>query len=215
MPADIFNTMKKEQSGKLITYSLLALIPAACTQNQRSVEKPNIIYILADDLGYGEVGVYGQQKIETPNIDALAIDGIIFTQHYSGAPVSAPARSSLLTGLHMGHTPIRGNDEWSQRGNVWNYKAMIQDSTLEGQRPLPEGITTLPELLKKAGYQTGMVGKWGLGAPHTNSIPSKKGFDYFFGYNCQRQAHTYTPVHLYENEKRFHLNNDTIAPRTG
>ena len=178
-------------------------------------EKPNIIYILADDLGYGDVGAYGQTKIETPNIDALAKEGMMFTQHYSGAPVCAPARAALLTGLHGGHASIRGNDEWEERGDVWNYRAIIKDSTLEGQRPMPKNTITIAQLLKSANYKTAIVGKWGLGAPQTESIPTKMGFDYFFGYNCQRLAHTYTPVHLYENDQRVYLNNDTIAPGLG
>ena len=176
--------------------------------------RPNVIYILADDLGYGELGVYGQDKIETPNLDALANSGMRFTQHYSGAPVCAPARYMLLTGKHAGHSFIRGNDEWDERGEVWNYRAVILDSTLEGQRPIPITTVLLPQKLKEVGYRTGMVGKWGLGAPHTESIPTKMGFDFFFGYNCQRQAHTYYPVHLYHNEQRFFLGNDTIAPST-
>nr|WP_299487124.1 arylsulfatase [uncultured Allomuricauda sp.] len=179
-----------------------------------SIKKPNIIYILADDLGYGELGVYGQEKIETPNIDALAQSGMLFTQHYTGAPVCAPARYMFLTGKHAGHSYIRGNDEWNERGNVWDYREVILDSTLEGQRPLPTSTVLFPQLLKKEGYATGMAGKWGLGAPHTNSIPTKMGFDFFYGYNCQRQAHTYYPVHLYKNENRIHLNNDTIPPHT-
>lgn len=178
-------------------------------------KKPNIIYILADDLGYGDLGAYGQTKIETPNIDALASDGMLFTQHYSGAPVCAPARASLLTGKHGGQASIRGNDEWTDRGNVWDYFEMLKDSTLEGQRPMPKNTTTIADLLKTANYKTAIVGKWGLGAPQTESIPTKMGFDYFFGYNCQRIAHTYTPTHLYENEKRYHLNNDTIPPHEG
>lgn len=177
-------------------------------------KKTNIIYILADDLGYGELGAYGQQKIETPNIDALAKNGMLFTQHYSGAPVCAPARYMLLTGKHAGHSYIRGNDEWRERGNVWDYRAAILDSTLEGQRPIPSNTVLLPQKLKDKGYATGMVGKWGLGAPHTEAIPTKMGFDFFYGYNDQRQAHTYYPVHLYHNEKRVYLNNDTIAPTT-
>ncbi|WP_228853395.1 arylsulfatase [Aegicerativicinus sediminis] len=181
---------------------------------QEASKKPNIIYILADDLGYGELGVYGQKLIETPNIDALANDGMMFTQHYSSAPVCAPARYMLLTGTHSGHSYIRGNDEWRDRGKVWDYREMIKDSVLEGQRPVPDSINFFPALLQKEGYATGMIGKWGLGAPHTNSIPNKKGFDYFLGYNCQRQAHTYYPVHLYENEHRIHLDNDTVAPHT-
>lgn len=114
-----------------------------------TAKKPNIIYILADDLGYGDLGVYGQTKIETPNIDALAKEGMLFTQHYTASPVCAPARASLLTGLHGGHASIRGNDEWTERGDVWSYRAMIADSTLEGQRPMPKSTVTIAELLKK------------------------------------------------------------------
>jgi len=176
--------------------------------------KPNIIYILADDLGYAEVGAYGQEKIETPNIDALAKQGMLFTQHYTSAPVCAPARYMLLTGTHSGHAYIRGNEEWGERGEVWNYKAMAQDSVLEGQRPMPDSTITIAKKLKEVGYSTAMFGKWGLGAPHTNSIPTKMGFDYFVGFNCQRQAHTYYPLHLYKNDNRLHLDNDTIAPST-
>lgn len=178
------------------------------------IKKPNIIYILADDLGYGDLGCYGQTRIETPNIDRLAASGIRFTQHYSGAPVCAPSRCVLLTGKHMGHAAIRGNDEWGSRGNVWDYQAMLADSTLEGQSPMPESETTVAQLLKTAGYTNGIVGKWGLGAPQTNSTPLHKGFDFFYGYNCQRQAHTYYPVHLYKNNRRVYLGNDTVAPNT-
>lgn len=185
----------------------------AYSQTQQS-SKPNIIYILADDLGYGELGCYGQKRIETPNIDKLAANGIRFTQHYSGAPVCAPSRCVLLTGKHMGHAAIRGNDEWGERGKVWDYRAMFADSVLEGQRPLPENEITIAQLLKTAGYTNGIVGKWGLGAPHTKSTPLHKGFDFFFGYNCQRQAHTYYPLHLYKNDRRIYLSNDTIAPNT-
>jgi arylsulfatase A-like enzyme len=176
--------------------------------------RPNIIYILADDLGYGDLGIYGQSRIETPNIDRLAATGMAFTRHYCGSPVSAPSRCVLLTGLHTGHSQVRGNDEWGERGDVWSYRAMIADSTLEGQRPLVEGTVTVAQLLQQAGYKTGMTGKWGLGAPQTESIPTKMGFDWFFGINCQRMAHTYYPVFLYENEHRYHLNNDTVAPGT-
>ena len=173
---------------------------------------PNIIFILADDLGYGEVGAYGQDKIETPNIDALAAGGMLFTQHYSGAPVCAPARSVLMTGLHTGHTHIRGNDEWRERGPVWDYAAMFEDSGLEGQRPLLDSVITMAEMLKEAGYATGSVGKWGLGAPGTEGVPTRQGFDFFYGYNCQRQAHTFYPMHLWRNEERVLLGNDLVAP---
>ena len=198
-------------------FHLLAFLFLSCNADVKLIKsgsKPNIIYILADDLGYGDIGVYGQEKIETPNLDELARNGMIFTQHYTGAPVCAPARYMLLTGKHAGHSYIRGNDEWKERGNVWDYREMIIDSTLEGQRPIPSNTILFPQLLKKEGYTTGMIGKWGLGAPHTNSIPTKMGFDFFFGYNCQRQAHTYYPLHLYKNENRVHLNNDTIPPNT-
>ncbi|HMP29696.1 MAG TPA: arylsulfatase [Saprospiraceae bacterium] len=179
------------------------------------IQKPNIIYIMADDLGYGELGAYGQEKIETPNIDALAKGGMLFKQFYSGAPVCAPARAILMTGKHSGHNYIRGNDEWRDRGMVWDYMAMNNDSTLEGQRPLPANTITFAKLLQEQGYTNAIVGKWGLGAPHTESIPNNMGFDYFFGYNCQRQAHTLYPQHLYENKARFYLKNKAIAPNTG
>ena len=178
-------------------------------------QRPNIIYILADDLGYGEIGVFGQKLIETPNIDNLAKSGMIFTDHYSGAPVCAPARSVLLTGNHSGNTHIRANGEWSERGNVWSFKAMLEDPYLEGQRPLLDSITTVAQVLHDNGYKTGMIGKWGLGAPLTNSIPNKKGFDFFYGYNCQRQAHTYYPTHLWKNETRDLLDNYIVTKQEG
>ncbi len=177
--------------------------------------KPNIIYILADDLGYADLGCYGQKKIETPNIDALAENGMRFTQHYTSSPVCAPARCMLLTGLHSGHAQIRGNDEWADRGDVWDFEAMANDPNLEGQRPLKPGTQTIGTLLQQAGYKTGVVGKWGLGGPLTEGIPNKQGFDFFYGYNCQRQAHTYFPVHLWKNTEKVPLNNKMVPPRTG
>ena len=191
---------------------IISVLTFSCTSTTDT--KPNIIYILADDLGYGELGAYGQTKIETPNIDRLAENGMVFTQHYSGSPVCAPSRCVLLTGLHSGHSYVRGNDEWAERGPVWDYVEMIKNPALEGQRPLPEGTTTIGTLLQSAGYKTAIVGKWGLGAPGTEGIPNKQGFDFFFGYNCQRQAHTYNPVHLWKNEERVFTGNDTIAPGT-
>ncbi len=204
----------KIQTIGICIVALFAIIACTAKEKKVSKKKPNIIYILADDLGYGELGCYGQKLIETPNIDKLAQNGIKFTDHYSGAPVCAPSRCVLLTGKHSGHAYVRGNDEWHERGDTWNYKAMIADSTLEGQRPMPADTKTIAKLLKGAGYKTGMVGKWGLGAPNTHSIPTNQGFDFFCGYNCQRQAHTYYPVHLYKNGCRIYLDNDTVAPNT-
>lgn len=198
----------------LFTLSFLFLITYQSCKNSSSniKDKPNIIFILADDLGYGELGAYGQKRIETPNIDKLAENGMLFTQHYSGSPVCAPSRCILLTGLHSGHAQIRGNDEWADRGPVWDYVEMIKNPALEGQRPIREGTATIASLLKTAGYNTAVVGKWGLGAPGTEGVPGRQGFDLFYGYNCQRQAHTYFPVHLWKNDERVFLNNDTIAP---
>ncbi len=191
----------------------VALFSAGCTVSDPV--KPNIIIILADDLGYGDTGPYGQGKIETPNIDRLAEGGMRFTRHYAGSPVCAPSRCVLLTGLHTGHSQIRGNDEWADRGDVWSYRAMIADPALEGQRPLSEGTVTLASILQKNGYITGAVGKWGLGAPYTGGAPERQGFDFFYGINCQRMAHTYYPVHLWRNGTRVPLRNDTVPPHTG
>jgi arylsulfatase A-like enzyme len=198
---------------------LLWLATIGACNNQGStpgteIVQPNIIYILADDLGYGELGAYGQQLIETPNIDKLANEGMRFTQHYAGAPVCAPSRCVLLTGKHLGHAYIRGNDEMAERGKVWDFAAASADPGLEGQRPLPAGTTTIGTLLQSAGYTTAIIGKWGLGAPLTDGIPNKQGFDFFFGYNCQRQAHTYNPLHLWKNDQKVALNNELVAPRT-
>src|SRR6476646_2321449 len=123
-------------------------------------QKPNIIFILADDLGYGELGCYGQRRIKTPNLDRLASEGMRFTQCYAGTTVCAPSRSSLMTGQHTGHTRIRGNDAY----------------------PLQEGDVTVAQVLQQAGYKTGLIGKWGLGLPGTTGTPGKKGFEEFFGY---------------------------------
>ena len=202
---------------KLLTKGLLAFFIIGsfiqCSPEKKET-KPNIIYILADDLGYGELGCYGQQKIETPNLDDLATNGVRFTDHYAGAPVCAPSRCVLLTGKHLGHAHIRGNDEWGERGEVWDFAKAVEDPNLEGQRPLPQGTNTIASLLKTAGYKTGMIGKWGLGAPLTNGIPTKQGFDFFCGYNCQRQAHTYYPKHLWRNEEKIWLDNDLVVPGT-
>jgi arylsulfatase A-like enzyme len=151
--------------------------------------KPNVIFILADDLGYGDLGFLGQEWIETPHLDRLAADGVFFSNHYSGATVCAPSRSALMTGLHTGHTPVRGNFEIKP----------------EGQYPLPDSLLTLPQLFKQAGYATAAFGKWGLGFVGTEGDPNKQGFDQFFGYNCQRIAHRYYPEYLWNNENKVFL----------
>jgi len=189
---------------------LLAVLFSCSTPDAVKHQPPNILLILADDLGYGETGAYGQSIIETPNIDKLAQTGIRFSEHYSGAPVCAPARCILLTGKHAGHAHIRGNDEWASRGDVWSLQAMFENPNLEGQRPLPDSVVTIAEHLKTAGYRTAIVGKWGLGAPNTEGIPNNQGFDLFYGYNCQRQAHTLYPLHLWKNKERVLLNNRMV-----
>lgn len=162
-----------------------ALVSVVSAQNVQKL--PNIVFILADDLGYGDLSCYGQQKFKTPNIDRLAKDGILFTQHYCGCTVSAPSRSSLMTGLHSGHTPIRGNKEWKP----------------EGQWPLPAASNTITEMLKSQGYTTGAFGKWGLGFVGTEGDPNRQGFDEFYGFNCQSLAHNYYPDHLWHNQEKI------------
>ncbi|MDG2180601.1 MAG: arylsulfatase [Mariniblastus sp.] len=169
---------------------LLVLAALLMTKAAEATEKqPNIIYILADDLGYGDLGCYGQELIKTPNIDSLAKTGMRFTDHYSGAPVCAPARCVLLTGLHTGHCPIRGNRALEFEGNV----------------PIPKSYVTLGEVMQKAGYATGAFGKWGQGYPGSVGDPVLRGFDQFYGYNCQREAHNYYPGHLWKNDKKVVL----------
>ena len=170
----------------------LALLLSAC-QSELPTERPNVILILADDLGWGELGSYGQTRIRTPVLDRLAADGLRFTNHYSGSPVCAPSRDVLLTGLHSGHAYIRDNDELPERGDVWG------DTTIEGQRPLLPDTYTLGRLFRDAGYVTAAIGKWGLGGPGTSGEPNLQGFDHWYGYLCQREAHNYYPTHLWRN----------------
>jgi len=159
--------------------------------------KPNVVFILADDLGYAEVGCYGQKKIKTPNIDKLAAEGMRFTQAYSGNPVCAPSRCTLMTGLHTGHSQVRGN---KQMGGAAGWKL---GATIGGQYPLADGTLTVARMFQQAGYATGAFGKWGLGRVGTSGDPQKQGFDHFFGYICQRQAHTFYPNHLWKDGEVF------------
>ncbi len=163
----------------------LFLFSIALALSLTAAEKPNLIYILLDDAGYGDFSCYGQTKFQTPNIDRLAHEGMLFTDHYAGSTVCAPTRCVLMTGLHTGHAFVRGNRE-------------VQP---EGQAPMPADIVTIPRLLKAAGYATGAFGKWGLGAPGSASDPMEH-FDRFYGYNCQRQAHNFYPTHLWKNREK-------------
>lgn len=183
----------------IVCFILLFSLPTA-SQKRDAVHKPNVVYIYADDLGYGELGCYGQQKIKTPNLDRMAAEGLRFTQHYTGAPVCAPARCMLLTGKHAGHAYIRGNYELGG----------FADSAEGGQMPLAENTFTIAKLMKQAGYATAAIGKWGLGMSNTTGDPNKQGFDYFYGYLDQKQAHNYYPSHLWENGRRDVLNNPLI-----
>ncbi|MEY4089295.1 MAG: hypothetical protein RJB55_1566, partial [Verrucomicrobiota bacterium] len=144
-----------------------------------AADKLNVVFILADDLGWGELGSYGQKKIPTPNLDRLAAQGMRFTRHYSGAPVCAPSRCVLMTGKHLGHSEVRGNRQ-----------AKVTDPRFdEGQHPLTAGAVTIAQVFREAGYTTGAMGKWGLGPVGSTGDPNAKGFDLFFGYNCQAVAH--------------------------
>jgi arylsulfatase A-like enzyme len=158
--------------------------------------RPNVVFILADDLGWGELGSYGQKKIPTPNLDRLAAQGMRFTRHYSGAPVCAPSRCVLMTGKHLGHAEVRGNLQ---------AKARMPQFT-EGQYPLTEQAVTFVQLFQKAGYATGAMGKWGLGPVGSTGEPTRKGFDLFFGYNCQGVAHSYYPEYLWRNSDKVTIN---------
>ena len=180
--------MKRIENGlslKLLSVISVVTSLTSCASDKEMdrVDNPNIIFILADDLGYADLSCMGQKKFSTPNIDRLASQGMIFTQHYSGSSVSAPSRSCLITGQHTGHTTIRGNKELP----------------VEGQHPMSSDIYTIFKMLKDNGYKTSVFGKWGLGAPGTEGSPENQNVDEFYGYNCQRQSHTYYPAFLWKN----------------
>lgn len=192
--------------------ALALLIVAGCSgprsesgpETSKAAERPNIVIVLADDLGWGELGCYGQERIPTPAIDALAARGVRFTQGYSGSPVCAPSRCVLLTGRHTGHATIRNNTE--------NGGLRFGPEALEGQTPLPAGEWTVARELHDAGYRTGFVGKWGLGGPDTTGHPLEQGFDRFYGILCQRKAHGFYPTHLWSDREREPLaGNDYLA----
>src|SRR6056297_3535693 len=167
-------------------YLALILIITSCNNpdaDHKKDSKPNIIYIMADDLGYADLGCYGQEIIQTPNIDKLADQGIRFTQHYAASTVCAPSRCGLMTGMHMGHAEVRGNKE-------------VDPS---GQMPLSDSTITVAEMLKKAGYSTALIGKWGLGVENTSGEPNKQGFDLYYGILDQILAHNLYPEYLLRN----------------
>ena len=178
----------------LKTAAALTVAPL-CSRADSKCTHPNIILIVADDLGYGDLSCYGQTKFSTPELDRMAAEGMRFTQHYSGSTVCAPSRCCLMTGMHTGHAQIRGNEE-------------IQPI---GQYPLKAGTLTMAKILQRAGYKTGMFGKWGLGYPGSSGDPLNQGFDTFFGYNCQRNAHTYYPPFLYQDKERIPLDGKTYS----
>jgi arylsulfatase A-like enzyme len=181
--------MKLARLLHLLTFAVAAFHAAVAG------DKPNIIFILADDLGRGDLGCYGQKKIRTPNLDRMAAEGTRFTQAYCGTSVCAPSRCALMTGRHIGHAIIRANREYKP----------------EGQEPLPAGTFTVAALCRDAGYKTAAFGKWGLGFLDSTGAPDKMGFDFFFGYNCQRQAHNYYPDHLWRNRERVELDGKTYS----
>lgn len=188
------------------------LVMGTPAKARKKVSKPNVVVILMDDLGLNEIGCYGQKKIETPHIDRLCSEGMRFSQSYSGSPVSAPARCVMLTGMHSGHAQIRHNNELAARGDINSHQAMFDNPSLEGQAPLKAGTMTIGRLMQQAGYTTGCFGKWGLGYPGSEGTPNKQGFDTFYGYNCQRQAHNPFPAFLYRNEQRETLNPKVTNP---
>ena len=197
----------------LLTFAaVLAATGCGTDGGKGNAERPNIIYLMFDDLGYGDFGCYGQQMIETPNIDALASRGILFTDMYSEAPLSSPSRCCIMTGKHSGHSQIRHNEEhYSQDSGLgFNTVFLNPDCLDEGQYPMKAGTPTISAMMHDAGYRTAMVGKWGLGFPTSDSTPLKMGFDYFYGFNCQALAHSYYPTYLWENDHKVFTGNELV-----
>jgi arylsulfatase A len=185
-----------KQAGAGLTALSASSLLGRCGDAQA---QPNVIYIMADDLGYGDLGCYGQEKIRTPFIDQMAAEGMRFTDHYSGHPVCAPSRCSLMTGLHNGHAVIRGNYEVRP----------------EGQLAIPSDAVTVAEIFKQAGYATGGVGKWGLGGPDSEGHPNNQGFDYWYGHLCQRKAHSYYPDYVWRNNEKVVFADNNPAEQKG
>ena len=183
---------------QLLTFCFLSLLscPAVVAWQSNGDRLPNIVLVVADDMGYGEAGCYGQKLIQTPNIDRIAGNGVRFTQFYSGQAVCAPSRCTLMTGMHQGHAWIRDNGNPPERG-----KPRPADLHFPGQHPIPDESITIAELLKRRGYATGAMGKWGLGPIGSSGDPNRQGFDLFYGYNCQVHAHNHYPRFLWRNDE--------------
>lgn len=181
--------------------SLAFLLFTGLSSAAPAATPPNIIFILSDDLGYTDIGAYGQKEIQTPALDKMAAEGMLFTDAYAGSSLCAPCRSTLLTGLHTGHTPIRHNPV---RAHGWN-------RTLQGDPPLPDDILTFAKVCKQAGYATACIGKYGLGVPGKAGSPDRLGFEYFFGYDSHIAAHTYYPDHLWRNDHKVPLDGKTYS----
>jgi len=194
---------------KLLHYSFLLVL--LIFSQILAARSPNIVFIVADDLGYGDVGCYGQEKIRTPNVDRMAAEGMRFTSHYAGNAVCATSRCVLMTGKDPGHAYVRNNRGMGQ-GNV------IGKPEVEGQFPIPDEEVTIAEVLQTAGYVTGGFGKWGLGGPDSSGAQLRQGFDRWFGYNCQSVAHNFYPTYLWDDDKTIELDNppfsahDTFRP---
>ncbi|MBN2505878.1 MAG: arylsulfatase [Verrucomicrobia bacterium] len=188
-------------------------VDSAAEPSPSATRKPNIVFILADDLGYGDLGCFGQKKIRTPHLDRLAAEGMRLTRHYAGNAVCAPSRCVLMTGKHPGHAFIRNNRQMGNRP-----VPRIGKPNVEGQHPIPDETVTLAEAFRQLGYATGGFGKWGLGGPGSAGEPLRQGFDRWFGYNCQGVAHNYYPTYLWDNDQTIPLDNppfsahDTFKP---
>lgn len=185
-------------NNKIFFSTLGALAAAAAPAAAQQAQQPNIIYIMCDDMGYGDLGCYGQQLISTPNIDRLASEGMRFTQAYAGSPVSAPSRATFMTGQHSGHTHVRGNKEYWRGTEQANMYGNLTEYSVVGQEPYSTDHIIIPEIFKQNGYTTGMFGKWAGGYEGSASTPDKRGIDEYYGYICQFQAHLYYPNFLNE-----------------
>ena len=194
------STMRAMARRRFLTLTGLGAAALALGGQKPPRRKPNIVYLLADDLGYGELGCYGQKWIRTPHLDRMAAEGMRFTQHYSGSPVCAPSRCVLMTGKHTGHATIRNNG--NPKGPAFDRLREQYGCKFPGQHPIPDDELTLGEILQRHGYATAAIGKWGLGHFGTTGDPNRQGFDLFYGYNCQAHAHNHYPRFLWRNGKK-------------